>query len=95
MYKCSGVEYTIDTIKKFGCCCKKHLQNMSIMKNLRPMNLIELDNEELSETSGGWVGVAVGVAVAVALYVASEWDDISAGWNDAANGGEYNYQSCK
>lgn len=51
-------------------------------------------SENESETiNGGWHFWA-GIAVAGILYLASEFDDIKQGWNDAAGGLDYNYQPC-
>jgi len=58
--------------------------------NLQNYGVQELSTKELKSTDGGiWP-----IVVAVALYIMSEWDDISAGFNDGINGNGYNYESC-
>lgn len=53
-------------------------------------NFVELSEQEQEELNGGWIGIVV----AIGLYVLSEWDDISAGFNDGVGGEEYNYDPC-
>ena len=50
----------------------------------------------LNENSGAWPlwQVAVTIAFAVVLYLASGFDDIEQGAQDAVNGKEYSYESC-
>ena len=60
------------------------------MKHLENYGVQELNAKEMTQTDGGFWPIVL----AVGLYVMSEWDDISAGFNDGINGNGYNYQSC-
>ena len=55
--------------------------------NLEKLNLVELNTQELKETEGGWWGAALSLV----LYVASEWDDVKAGFKQGVSGQNYNY----
>jgi|AntDeeMinimDraft_4_1070355.scaffolds.fasta_scaffold148454_1 hypothetical protein len=55
--------------------------------NLENLNVTELSAQQIQETGGGrWDKL-----IAFGLYVASEWDDISDGFNDSMQGNGYNY----
>jgi len=59
------------------------------MKNLNIEELNDISVEEQTIINGGCL---VGILVAIGLYVMSDWDDISQGWEDAKAGKEYNYK---
>ena len=59
------------------------------MTNLENFGVQELNAKEISNTNGGLLWL-----IPIGLYVLAEWDDISAGFNDGINGGEYDYKSC-
>ena len=66
------------------------------MKNLdlNAYGVKEMSQQEMLNENGGWWQVAVGILVAVAIYVATDFDDIKQGAQDANDGKEYDYQRC-
>ena len=56
--------------------------------NLAELGVQEMSFEDKRNVNGGWWGVIA----ALALYVVAEWDDISDGWNDAAEGKDFSYE---
>ncbi|MGC1205567.1 MAG: hypothetical protein WA839_11860 [Flavobacteriaceae bacterium] len=63
------------------------------MKNLENFGVQELDAKEVIVIEGGIRGGGSpwGYVFAGLLWIASEWDDISAGFSDGVSGKEYNY----
>ncbi|MBV8325754.1 class IIb bacteriocin, lactobin A/cerein 7B family [Chryseobacterium sp.] len=51
--------------------------------NLKKLNVVELDAQELKETEGGWWQAAL---VALGISAISNWGDIREGWSDGGSG---------